>query len=86
MDGWMDGNTPLVGLNIYRFGACSYRGGRLLIFSCFLLHIPTPWAVGGHVLERCFPLSSHSYHSLTASLFSFSFNKFIMDGFMKNYD
>jgi hypothetical protein len=83
----MDGNTPLVGLNIYRFGACSYRGGRLLIFSCFL-HIPTHvgrWRTClGELFSFVFtqlPLT----HTLFFLLFFF-FNKFIMDGFMKIYD
>lgn len=82
----MVGNTPLVGLNIYRFGACSYRGGRLLIllFPSSYTHFVGSWRrCLGELFSFVFtqlPLT----HSL--SFFLFYFNKFIMDGFMKNYD
>lgn len=65
MDGWMDGNTPLVGLNICRFGACSYRGGRLLILllSFFIYPLCGPLAdMSWRVVSLC--LRTFTTHSL----------------------
>lgn len=58
----MDGNTPLFGLNIWHSGACSYRGGRLLIvFLSFFFFpfftsfgIPTWWVIGSDTLKISF--------------------------------
>ncbi|KAK3300480.1 uncharacterized protein B0H64DRAFT_381005 [Chaetomium fimeti] len=69
----MDGNTPLVGLNIYRFGACSYRGGRLLIlfFPSSYTHSVGRWRKCLGVVFLCF----HIYHSLTLSFLSSLFQQ-----------
>jgi hypothetical protein len=80
----MDGNTPLVGLNIYRFGACSYRGGRLLI-----LFSPSSYTHSVGRWRRCLEELFSFVFTFTThllSLFSPYFNKLIMDGFMKSYD
>jgi hypothetical protein len=58
-------------------------GVCLFFFS--LPHIPTPWAVGGNVLELFSFVFTFTTHLLSLSSLPY-FNKLIMDGFMKNYD
>jgi hypothetical protein len=85
LDGW-DGYTPLVGLNIYHFGACSYHGGRLLGFFLpsfyFSFHITHSQRgpVGGDVCFwgvgfLCFVFFSHITTHSSFPFSPFYFNK-----------